>query len=469
MRGKTAPIREKRLGAIGAYSGSLSGLLQEVLRGELKQRVRTFAQDGPSDLQVALELLGTIADAAIVVHGPAGCAASLRGGDAGGAGRWLVTGINERESILGAETKLRQAIVQAHRAWSPAAIFVVATPVVAINNDDIETAVIDAREELGIPIVPVYTDGFRSKVAATGYDVSVHALIKHVAPSRPRPRGEHINLLAVAESRHNVDALRGLLAELGLDAQVFPRYGRISEAPQLAEARLSVAIDAGTAGYAGELLEELYDIPFLRLPPPVGIPATARWLDAIAAATGRDAQCPDLIARHTERVAELVQAAGALQRAPLFINLPAGSAFAVAQLAHALDLRVTGCKFSEIGDGDAPALATLLADHGDLPVLVGNGQVFEEANLLGTLKPALYVGSGNRAVHALRLGIPVFDLARRPTLGYAGVESILTGLARTLGKPALAHFLADGGGTDDAYTASWLGKSTHWHVKHESN
>jgi nitrogenase molybdenum-iron protein alpha/beta subunit len=343
--------------------------------------------------------------------------------------------------------------------------------VVAINNDDIETAVIDAREELGIPVVPVYSDGFRSKVAATGYDVAVHALIKHLLPPRPRPRGEHLNLIAVAESRLNVDALRGLLAELGLHAQVYPRYARVAQAQQVVEARLSVAIDTRSAGYTGELLEQLYAIPFLRLPPPVGILATSRWLEAIAAATDREAQSADPIARHAERVAERARAANALRGAPLFINLPAGGAFAVAQLARELDLTVIGCKFSEIGEGDAESLATLLADYGDIPVLVGNGQVFEEANLLGTLKPAIYVGSGNRAVHALRLGIPVFDLARRPTLGYAGVESILTGLARTLGNPALARFLAGaaGPGTDQAYTAAWLGKSTHWHVKHESN
>jgi nitrogenase molybdenum-iron protein alpha/beta subunit len=410
-----------------------------------------------------------VPDAAIVVHGPAGCAASLRG--AGVAGRWLVTSINERESILGADTKLTAAIVQAHRTWSPAAIFVVATPVVAINNDDIETAVIDAREELGIPVVPVYTDGFRSKVSATGHDVGVHALIKHVLPSQPRPRGDHINLIAVAESRRNVDGLRGLLAELGLHAQVFPRFARIADAQRVIEARLSVAIDARTASYAGDLLEQLYEIPFLRLPPPVGILATSRWLDAIADATGHETQCPDLIARHTERVAELLQPAATLRGTPLFINLPAGSAFAFARLAHELELTLAGCKFSEIGHGDAEALAALLADHGDIPVLVGDGQVFEEANLLGKLRPALYVGNGNRAVHALRLGIPVFDLAREPTLGYAGVASILKGLARKLGNPALARFLAgaDGRGADDAYTASWLGKSTHWYVKHESN
>ena len=100
-----------------------------------------------------------------------------------------------------------------------------------------------------------------------------------------------------------------------------------------------------------------------------------------------------------------------------------------------------------------------------LPVLVGEGQAFEEVNLLRTVKPDLYVASGGAAVHALRLGIPVLDVQRIPLLGYEGAERFAAAVARRLAQPAFARFLA--AAPDRTYQAAWLQKSTHWFIKHE--
>lgn len=466
LRSKTAPIREKRLGVIGAYSGSLSGLISEAHQGELIQRVRTFAQDAQSDLQYVLDLLGTFSDTAIVVHGPVGCAAALRRNGTAVAAHWLSTNTSERDSILGAEGKLRAAVVQAHQAWSPAAIFVVATPVVAINNDDIAAVVIELSDELSIPVVPVYADGFRSKFGATGYDVGVHALVKHLLPPRPHPRGERINLLSLAESSRNVDALRQLLDELGLRSQVFPRFARLGELTRVVEAKLSVSIEPSIASYPGELLEQIYGVPFLRPPVPLGIHATSRWLEAVAEATGLSALAEKIIERNEQELSKPLNRVREFEGARVFINLTTGKAFAFAQFAHELGLEVVGIKLPELGHQDAPELEQLFADHGDIPVLVGEGQIFEEVNLLSRLKPALYVGEGNTATHALSLGTPVFDLARQSYLGYAGVEALLQGIARKLGNASLPRFLAEGEGS--TYTAAWFSKSTNWYIKHET-
>jgi len=61
-------------------------------------------------------------------------------------------------------------------------LFVVTTPVVAINNDDVEAVVDELHEEYNIPVVPVYSDGFRSKTGITGYDVALHAMLKNLLP-----------------------------------------------------------------------------------------------------------------------------------------------------------------------------------------------------------------------------------------------------------------------------------------------
>jgi len=100
-----------------------------------------------------------------------------------------------------------------------------------------------------------------------------------------------------------------------------------------------------------------------------------------------------------------------------------------------------------------------------LPLLVGEGQPFEEVNLLQRLRPDLYIGRGVNSSHALRLGIPTLDLDRIPLHGYLGAERVAREIARSLSNPALARFL--GGGEDEHYKPNWLTRSTHWYVKQE--
>ena len=130
------PTRERRLQAISAWLGKPAALAAEQAAGETVQRIRTFSQATPDDLLAALDLLAGVAGAGIVVHGPRGCAAAL----AAAAGPWGVTGLDQRDTIMGSEGAVSRAVLSLHRRHRPGAIFVVATPVVAINSDDARTA-----------------------------------------------------------------------------------------------------------------------------------------------------------------------------------------------------------------------------------------------------------------------------------------------------------------------------------------
>ena len=100
LRLRTAPTHEKSAGAITAWHGPVSALIKEADSEGLAHRIRTFSQDTESDVSRALDVLRTITDIAVVVHGPAGCAGALQRHGLS-ASPWLVTDINERDSILG--------------------------------------------------------------------------------------------------------------------------------------------------------------------------------------------------------------------------------------------------------------------------------------------------------------------------------------------------------------------------------
>lgn len=460
---RSAPSREKRTGAIAAYSGTIAALWSESSGAGLSQRVRTFAQDQSSDLQRAFSLLRTIRGLGIVVHGPAGCAAALQAGE-GFAAPWVVSGIDERDSIMGGDRRLRAAILALAAAHRLSAIAVVTSPVVAINNDDIDSVRLELADELGIPVIPVLTDGFRTKVAAGGYDTAVHALLKHL-PAPPQPASENrVSLLAIAESAEDVAHLRSLLAEAGVSATAVPRYGHIDDISCAGQARLSVSLDPDESNYAGEALRSLYGVDYLELPVPIGAAATGDWLRAVGGAMARGNQADAVDRLHRERLA--------VERfrlppvgARVFVHLPARPAFAVIDLLTDLGLAIAGLGLTAVSASHNPSLHSLAEQTPDLAVLVGEGQAFEEVNLVRRLRPDLIVTRGQAAVHLLRLGIPVVDLQRVPLFGYQGVVRVADTITRRLANPSLARFLGEG--EEARYTESWLGKSTHWFIKHE--
>jgi nitrogenase molybdenum-iron protein alpha/beta subunit len=458
---RTAPIREKRSGAIAAYSGSVGALWREAEQGTLVQRVRTYAQDHASDLQCALDLLASVRGLALVVHGPAGCAAALHRSDS----PWAVTAIDQRDSILGGDGKLKRALRELHAAHAPQAIAVVATPVVAINNDDVESAAAELRAELGIPIVPVFTDGIRSKISATGYDVVVHALLQHLLPQRPRTQGAHLNLLSAGLSAEDLLGLQQLLAEIGVAALVFPRAGALADLERVATARLSVGLEGSDSDYAGQALQENHGVPFLDLPPPVGNAGTTRWLVAVGSATGHGEQAALVAACHRQRLQRSIEALTPFAGARVVISLPAAQALPFVELLAELGLETAALVVPAVGASEHEALRDLAARAPQLPLQVGEGQAFEEVNLLRRIGADLYVGRGGGSTHALRLGIPVLDLEHIPLHGYTGAERVAAAIVRRLSNPALARFL--GAGAERDYTASWLKRSTSWYVKHE--
>ena len=142
------PTRERRLNALSAYLGEIESLIAEFDAGVPTTRIRTFSQTAADDVTAALGVAGEIEGLGVVVHGARGCAGAL----APRTDRpWVVTNLNQRDTILGADGALARTLRQLHRRHQPWAIVIVATPVVAINNDDIQAVAEELSDELAIP------------------------------------------------------------------------------------------------------------------------------------------------------------------------------------------------------------------------------------------------------------------------------------------------------------------------------
>jgi len=468
LSGRSPASREKRLDTLSAYLGETSALLKEYESTEVDQRIRTFSQSTPDDVLSALKLLAGFRDAMTIIHGPRGCAASsvqlaLAPAQEGRRGRWIVTNLNQRETIMGSDNKLRETVKANYSRYAPKAIFIVATPAVSINNDDIQSVANELSDELGVPIIPAYTSGFASKASVHGNDVAAHSLIKQLLPSTRGERGEHVNLLSTTELASDCHEAERLLVALGLESNTLPNATSIEVFRRAAEARLSVPLDYEATTYLGNALQELAQVPYLTLPRPIGVVATKQWLSGIGAATDRVQEALHLHIRETVAATAILQSSP-LRGVRVYLSLSPSTALGVLDLVQELGGEIVGITVEHLDRLSLEGLRHYQQKASALHIHIGHGQGFEEVNLLRRIKPGLYVGSGSHITQIAQLGIPSLYLPRIPIIGYRGVVSFAREASKVLRNQSFVANLAK---QDSVYLASWLQRSPNWHIKQE--
>ncbi len=465
-RRKAPSTSERRLNAISAGYDLPEALLREYgEHEEFRQRVRTFAQDTTNDLIYAMRLISGMAGAATVVHGPRGCAMALldRANLSVPGAQWAVTNLNERDTIMGSERVLRESILSLDRRYRPELIFIVTTPVVAINNDDVLTVVGEIQDEIGARLVPVFSDGFNSRVGRSGYDLVLHALFRDlIIRARPTSTDEPFaNLITISEHRHDREELGRLLAALGIRVNPIPNTANRLGLEQAAQARWSIGVNPDESEYLGVALEQQNGVPFVQPDLPLGIAGTSRWLAAVGQAIGSE----------TAAVAQIqAQESAALQSTPISgarvtVSLPTAYAFGILDLLRDLGAEAVGISVPSLDRRHIGKLEQVRDSHPGLAVHVGEGQIFEEANILKRLAPDLHLCWDEHAAVALRLGIPAVALREIGVLGYSGAKRLATHAARALRYPAFAANLGEH--ARSPYADSWYKKKPNWYIKHE--
>jgi len=468
LKSRTAQIREKRLQATGAFYGSLLSLVNEIKSGDLPQRIRTFSQDTASDLLYALKLLNTFKNAAIVIHGPKGCAAAQTYFNAMNDGeiKWAVTNLNERDSIMGSDRKLRDTILNVFKSFEPEIIFVITTPVVAINNDDVESVVEELQEQLNIKIIPIYTDAFKSKIGITGYDLAVHGLLKSLLPEEETDnlQQDFINLISIAESQDDLTELLRILSALKIAVNIFPKYASVRNVIHSKHAKFSIAVNHDEAFYTGDVLQSGFKVPYHAVPIPVGISQTEEWINEISSSIGVEVN--DFIAKEISSVKDFIEnKKSRFFQKKIFISHSPSYAFALLEILTELGFQVVGLKVPYIDIHHTEKLAALIEKYGELSIIVGEGQLFEEINLLKKNKPDIYLGHTINSLAIAGIGISVVDVQYVSLMGFKGIYHLVAKLEKVINNNSFQKFLSQN--KPETYLDNWLKKSANWHIKLE--
>lgn len=465
LKAKAPRSREKRLDSINAWQGGAAAVAAELSGESSVQRIRTFSQSSQDDLLYALQLLGGIRNSVTVVHAPRGCAAAgLHRQPNSGSGRLIVTNLDERDTIMGADLKLRKAVIVLHHRYHPEVVFIVSSPVVAINNDDIQSVVEELHEELEVAIVPVYVSGFASRNAVTGYDATLHALLKYLGgPRKIREAGNRVNLLSVAEHPSDLREAQRLLSELGVDLNVLPDGAFATAFCEATKARLSIPLDQDTEDYLGQSLRDEYGVPYVEAPRPIGLGATGRWLAAAGAALGLEQKAGALHERESALAGKALDGFS-LHGVRVYLGLATATAFGVLELVQELGGEVVGLTVSHLDQLHGKRLEEISRRHPDLQIHVADGQPFEELSLLKRLSPDLYLGDAAHLGQIARLGLPVVSLEATPILGYSGLVSLTRRISLALRNRSFGVSL---GRTSTPYQDAWYRRSPNWHIKQE--
>ena len=482
LYGDEAVIREQRLGAVTGYKGSIRDLVSRAAGCSVKNRERCFSQASSCSSGCAHTYLSGIVDAVVVNHAPVGCAADAVAGNV--TNKWgekvrgwrhrnihiISTNMTEQDTVFGAVEKLRETVREVYRRLQPKAIFVTSSCVSGIIGEDIKSVLEELKEEIPVPLAPVFCEGFKSKIWASGFDAAFHAILTHIVKP-PRRRTNQVNVVNFRGSARK--QIADILARFDLEPVFVVPFSTVEQLSRISEAAATISICGTLGSYLGNALESEYGVPYVKTLQPHGIAGIEEWLRGLGAVTGKGPQVEEYIKEQREHVApELAQIREALSGYKAVVGMGPSFGYNYIRVLKELGIEVVWgatWHFDQRYDhGSCPEAASILTEETqDIPVSVCDQQNFEVLNLLNKLKPDLYVSRhGGTSAWAIKMGIPSVMVADEfSAFGFQGLIDFGYRLVDALANRSLVQNLA--ARVKLPYSDWWLEQDTFTFLEEE--
>ncbi|MBQ6589250.1 MAG: nitrogenase [Butyrivibrio sp.] len=435
-------VRERRLKSIISFAGKASELQAGAVSQKKVEQPRCFSQCSDCAQMRAGTICSHIRDAAVVVHSPMGCFANNPANDeinkSGSLGRGqkpfktnvVCSNISEKETIYGGLKKLREAIDEAYKRFHPSAIFVQSSCAAGIVGDDIESVADEKQAEYGIPVVPVYCEGFKSKVWSSGFDAGYHALLKRIVKEPEKKQPDLVNIFNFMGS----DTFSEILGKIGLRPNYLVPLADIDTIARMTEAACSTSICETLGTYITDVLEKQYGVPHVHATAPYGIKWTDAWYREVARLTGKSDIVEEVIAKEHERIApKLEELRKELKGLRIYIYAGDSYAHNMASIASDLGIEIAGITTLHHDmktDGEPvehSSLQEMINVAGDIEHFsVCEKQPYEVIKILKQVKPDVVI---IRHMHlpalSAKLGIPsILEGEVNVSAGYDGIITL---------------------------------------------
>lgn len=431
--------RKKQVTTAGRHGDFSIECSKASLAGAVSQRACVFCG--------SRVVLYPIADALHLVHGPIGCAAytwDIRGSVSSGPElhrNSFSTDLRERDIIFGGAAKLRRALDELIDKHQPKAAFVYATCIVGVIGDDLESVCRQVAMEKNIPVIPVWSEGFRGS-KKDGYRAACEALEKLVGtlePESPLPPYT-INILGDFNLAGELWILREYYRRIGVNIHAgITGDGRVNAIRSCHRAALNVVQCSGSMSALALKMEEKYGIPFKHVSY-FGIEDMSAALYEVA----NFFNSPELIKHTAELVSEelgrlmpmLEDYRRKLSGAKAVIYV--GGAFKAISLIKALRLLgiQTVVAGSQTGRKEDYAVMAELCDYGT--IIVDDSNPVELANFARERGADLFIGGVKERPIAYKMGLGFCDHnheRKEPLAGYEGMKNFAAEIYAGLKSP----------------------------------
>lgn len=465
-------IREVRLGSVTGFQGNAKELVNCAGCGKLKDQTRSFSQCLGCSTSHAACTTVLIQDAAVISHGPVGCSscfheyaftyrvnAELRKVETLTQRKIYSTNLEEKDTIYGGLKKLESAIREVYKRAKPKAIFILTTCAAGIIGDDVESAANAAQEELGIPVVAIFCEGFRSKVWTTGFDAGYHGVARKIV-QKPQKKRNIINVINFWGS----DIFGEWFKEFGYEPNYITPYATVESLAHSSEAAATVQACSTLGSYLGAALEQEYGVPEIRNSAPYGIAQTDRWFRELGKILGKEKEVESFLERKKkEYIPQIEELREKLKGKTAYVTAGASHGHSLLALIQELGMKPVGAAIfhhDPVYDNESPDADTLqhvVEDYGDVSNFnVCNKQEFELVNVLNRVKPDILLARhGGMTLWGAKFGIPSLLIGDEHFgMGYEGVVNYGKRILETLENDEFVKNLSKH--SLNPYTKWWL-------------
>lgn len=445
--------REQRLGTIIGWDGNAetlanaSGYARNCTRRsgktcELCEVRGPFTQGSVCSEQMVECQAGNVRDAVLIQHSPIGCAVSQTIYNSiyrnGLAIRNLPvenlkivsTNLLEKDMVFGGIDKLRQTLEDVWDRYEPKAVFIGTSCATGIIGDDIDSISAKYTQKLGIPVVPLHCEGFRSKHWSTGFDSTQHGILREIVRKQPKKQEDLVNVVNLWGS----DVFTPMLKELNLRVNYVIDMATVEDLAQMSEAVATVGFCNTLSSYLAQGLEQNFGVPELKAPQPYGFAGTDAWLRGLAKLTNREELAESYIKREHTRVKPLIEELKTkLKGKKGYVATGSAYSHGLISVMRELGIEVNGSlvfHHDPVYDSEDPAqdtLSYLVDNYGDVENFsVSNRQQHQFYALLKKVEPDfILIRHNGLAPLASRLGIPAAPLGdEHIAVGYDGMVNL---------------------------------------------
>lgn len=474
-------VREIRLGSVTGFHGNASELVECSRCGTLKDKKRSFSQCLGCSTSNAACMTVLIQDAAVISHGPVGCStclhefaftyrvnAELRNVKNPTQRKIYSTNLTEKDTIYGGAVKLEETIREAYNRSKPNVIFVLTTCAAGIIGDDVESVTNKLEAELGIPVVAIFCEGFRSKMWTSGFDAGYHGIARKLI----KPAEKKRNIINVINFWGS-DVFNKWFNRFGFEANYITPYSTLETLRHSSEAVCTVQACATLGSYLATALDQEFGVPELKNSPPYGIAQTDRWFRELGQLIGKEKEVEDFLNEEKEKyLPQIEELRKKLAGKTAYVTAGASHGHSLIAMLSELGMKAVGAaifhhdpKYDSDSE-DADTLKHTVEDYGDVPnYTVCNKQEFELVNVLNRLRPdILFARHGGMTLWGAKFGIPSLLVGDEHFgMGYEGLVKYGNQILETIENDEFVKNLAKH--AVNPYTKWWLEQEPYTFLK----